>query len=188
MSACFRTYAWALASGVLLAWAFPTFHWFPLAWVGLTPLLINTHTASGKESAAQFFVAGWVFHTIVLQWLMGNIFWAGGWALLGQQGVCLALSVYWAIAGLLWQRMNARLPRAMLAPVFAILWVAMEWLQARLFSGFGWASLGYTQGPDVWLAQWAALGGVLRKQQDLPGAAECFRKCPPQREKRTESR
>jgi len=160
MKACLRTYGWAIASGILLSWALPNFHWFPLAWVGLIPLLYNTRSTTAKVSAARFFVAGWVFNSIVLQWLIGNVFWAGGWAILGQQGVCLALSVYWALLGALWSRMNTRLPVGLIAPAFGLCWIAMEWLQARLFSGLGWAALGYSQGPDIWFSQVAALGGV----------------------------
>ncbi|MCF6284364.1 MAG: apolipoprotein N-acyltransferase [Candidatus Hydrogenedentes bacterium] len=161
MLACLRTYGWALSSGVLMAWALPAFHWYPIAWIGLIPLLVNTHRISPRESAARFFVAGWIFHTIVLQWLIGNIFWAGGWAILGQQGICLALSGYWGLMGVLWSRTTLRLSPWFRAGSFALCWMAMEWLQARLFTGFGWASLGYSQGPDLWFSQLASLGGVL---------------------------
>ena len=169
MIACLRTYGWALLSGVLLAWAFPSFHWFPLAWIGLVPLLAATRRSSPRLSAAQFFVAGWIFHTIVLQWLIGNVFWAGGWAILGQQGVCIALSGYWAVMGLVWAQAGKRLPAVLRSVALAVCWMAMEWFQARLFTGFGWASLGYSQGPDVWFSQLASLGGVLLLSGALVG-------------------
>lgn len=161
MIATLRSYGWALSSGVLLAWAFPTFHFYPLAWVALVPLLVRTRTSSPPEGAAQFFAAGWVFHTIVLQWLMANIFWAGGWALLGQQGICLALSAYWALLGALWCGLNRRWPDGRAVWLFAGCWVTMEWLQARLFTGFCWGSLGYSQGLDLPFAQLASVGGVI---------------------------
>lgn len=156
-----RSYGWALASGLLLAWAFPTFHLYPLAWVALVPLLASTIGLSAKVAAARFFAAGWLFHTIVLQWLMANIFWAGGWAVVGQQGICMALGGYWALLGSLWCWINQRWPGARAAWLFAACWISMEWLQARLFTGFAWAALGYSQGPDLWFAQVASLGGVI---------------------------
>ena len=156
-----RSYGWALASGLLLAWAFPTFHLYPLAWVALVPVLASTLGKAPKVVAARFFAAGWLFHTIVLQWLMANIFWAGGWAIVGQQGICMALGGYWAIMGLLWCWLNRRWPGARAAWLFAACWISMEWLQARLFTGFAWAALGYSQGPDLWFAQVASLGGVI---------------------------
>ena len=161
MLACLRTYGWALVSGVLMAWALPKFHFFPLAWIALVPLLLQTRLAPIRISAARFFVAGWIYHTIVLQWLVANIFWAGGWALLGQQGICLALAGYWALLGALWSRTNTLLPRWARPLAFAVCWMAMEWFQARLFTGFGWAAIGYSQGPDLWIAQWASVGGVI---------------------------
>lgn len=161
MIALLRSYGWALTSGVLLAWAFPTFHLFPLAWVALTPLLAHAQGQRPGTGAKQFFAAGWVFHTIVLQWLMANIFWAGGWALLGQQVICMALAGYWALLGIFWCALNRRWPGARSAWLFGACWISMEWLQARLFTGFGWAALGYSQGPDLWFAQIACLGGVI---------------------------
>lgn len=161
MIAMLRSYGWALASGLLLAWAFPTFQFFPLAWVALVPLLCRTVDAPPRSAAAQFFAAGWVFHTIVLQWLMANIFWAGGWAVVGQQAICLFLSGYWALLGVLWCGLNRRWPGTRAAGLFAACWISMEWLQARLFTGFGWAALGYSQGPDLWVAQLASIGGVI---------------------------
>ncbi len=94
-----------------MAWALPKFHCYPLAWVALVPLLLQTRNATVRISAAHFFAAGWIYHTIVLQWLIANIFWAGGWAILGQQVICLALAGYWALLGALWSRTNALLPR-----------------------------------------------------------------------------
>lgn len=161
MIAFLRSYGWALASGVLLAWAFPTFHLYPLAWVALIPLLSSTLGQTPKVAAARFFAAGWIFHTIVLQWLMANLFWAGGWAIVGQQAICIALGGYWALLGLLWPWINRRWPGARAAWLFAACWISMEWLQARLFTGFAWAALGYSQGPDLWFAQVASLGGVI---------------------------
>ena len=149
----------AIVSGLLLAVAFPRLGWFPLAWIALVPLL----AVAGREEhpfrvAVLFFLAGWVFHTIHLQWLMANIMWAGGWALIGQQLLCGALALHWAGVGALWAWGTLRWPRFrwILLPA---LWVAMEWLMARWLSGFGWSALAYSQGR--WpVAQWAAAAGV----------------------------
>jgi apolipoprotein N-acyltransferase len=161
MIAFLRSYGWALASGVLMSWALPNFHGYPLAWLALVPLLTRSLGQTPGQAAAQFFAAGWIFHTIVLQWLMANIFWAGGWAVVGQQGICLALAGYWALMGILWSWLNRRWPGARAAWLFGACWISMEWLQARLFTGFAWAALGYSQGPDLWFAQLASLGGVI---------------------------
>lgn len=164
-----RRYAWALLSGVLLAWAFPTFHWYPLAWVALVPLLVRAARSAPREAAFQFLAAGWIFYSITLQWLNANIFWAGGWAILGQQGLCLVLAAFWAALGALWSLLHRRWPGGRAALLFAALWITMEWVQARAFTGFCWAALGYSQGPDVWFAQLASLGGVILLSGILAG-------------------
>lgn len=160
MPALLRHYAPAILSGVLMFWAFPRFHWFVLAWVGLVPLIYACAHATPWASAQRFFVAGWVFHTLVLQWLVTNIYWAGGWAILGQQALVLALALFWGLTGFAWafaRRRNGKLAGALL---LALLWTGLEWAHAHLFTGFGWCALGYTQGPDLPLLQWAAIGGV----------------------------
>jgi len=160
MIAVLRHYAFALLSGLLLTLAFPAFDLFFLAWVALVPLLCRVLRSSPWEAAAQFFVAGWLFHSLLLQWLAGNVHWAGGWALLGHQLLCVFLGLYWAALGALWTWAHRRAPKMAGAFFVALLWVGMEWLQARILSGFGWSALGYSQGFDLALLQCAALGGV----------------------------
>lgn len=43
---------------------------------------------------------------------------------------------------------------------FPALWVLTEWLRATVFTGFPWASLGYSQIPNTPLAALAPLGGI----------------------------
>lgn len=155
-----KRYAPGPVSGLMLALAFPAFDLHPLAWVALIPLFWRCARAPLRESAAQFFIAGWVFHSLVLQWLITNIFWAGGWAVLGYQLLCIGLALFWAVLGVLWVWGRGRLPIIFGAAGLALLWGGMEWFQANLFSGFGWTALGYSQGPNFLVSQWAAIGGV----------------------------
>ncbi len=153
-------YLCAPCSGILLAWCFPTFHLYPLAWGALVPLFVaGARSRSPWSCAGHFLLAGWVFHSILLQWLMSNIFWAGGWAVIGYQLLCLALALCWGLLGFAWRWARGRTP-LVAALALALVWVGMEYAQANLFSGFGWSALGYSQGPDLALAQCAALGSV----------------------------
>lgn len=148
-------------SGIGLALCAPGVGLYPLAWAALIPLLLTAWGASPRRAAAQFFVAGVVYHHLLLHWLMTNVFWAGGPAFLGYSALATALSlVYWVPLGALFGWMRTRVPLWLRVPALAILWGAMEVLQARLFSGFGWPALGYWQGPGLYAVQWAALGGV----------------------------
>ena len=160
MIAFLRYHAFALCSGVLLALCFPSFHWYPIAWVALVPLFYRSTRCRTWEGALQFFVAGWIFHSVLLQWLITNIFWAGGWAVIGYQLLCIVLALFWAVLGALWAWAHQRAPRVAGAGCLATLWLAMEWGQGNLFTGFGWGALGYSQGPDLAVAQWGAVGSV----------------------------
>lgn len=151
----------SLASAVLLAWSFPTYHLHWLAWVALIPLLLRTAGFSPGRTALHFYICGHVFHTLTLQWLWANIFWAGGWAIIGQQCLVLILSLCWAATGFAWSFIHRRSSEWGGAFCLAGFWAGIELFESRAFSGFGWCSLGYTQGANLWVSQWAALGGVL---------------------------
>jgi apolipoprotein N-acyltransferase len=143
-----------------LAFSFPKWGLFPLAWVALVPLLYSTRSSPPRQAFFRFLLAGWLFHSLVLQWLLTNTYWAGGWAVLGQQVLCLILGLYWGFTGALWAwlgRSCARLPRVL---VITLLWMSMEFTQAHLFTGFGWTALAHSQGSDLALLQWAAIGGA----------------------------
>jgi apolipoprotein N-acyltransferase len=153
-------YGVPVGCGLLLGLCFPSAHWYFLAWGALAPLVYLTAQAPcPKRAALQWFIAGWVFHSFVLQWLMANIFWAGGWAVVGYQLMVLALSVFWALLGGSWFVLLRRAPH-LGAPLFAGLFLCVEWIHANTFSGFGWCALVHSQGPDLALMQWAAIGGT----------------------------
>ncbi|MDQ1256668.1 MAG: Apolipoprotein N-acyltransferase [Candidatus Hydrogenedentes bacterium] len=160
MKILLKTYGVPALCGTVLALSFPSWHLFPLAWVALAPLFFQAHADKPAAGFKRFFLAGWVFHSILLQWLITNIYWAGGWAIWGYQIVCLVLALYWGIFGLLWTWVHRRVPRFPAAVAAAALWIAMEYGQATLLTGFGWSALGYSQGKDSALLQWASIGGV----------------------------
>lgn len=158
--ALFRAYGPAVSTGVLLALAFPRFSLFWLAWVALIPLLANTWHTGVKTASGRFCLAGLVFHLILLHWLVTNVYWAGGAALPGYVLLSLVMALYWAAAGAAWGWLQSRLPVGVAVfAAFPALWTVMEKLQATLFTGFGWSALAHSQGPNLAVLQWAALGG-----------------------------
>jgi apolipoprotein N-acyltransferase len=128
--------------------------------MALVPLFYKTAKDAPKITAFHFYLCAHIFHTLLLQWLIANLFWAGGWAIIGQQLLCVALSLFWAVLGWGWGMARSRNSRYAGAWCMAGLWCLMELLQARMFTGFGWSALGYAQGGNLWVAQWAAVGGV----------------------------
>ncbi len=155
-----RRHASPPLSGLLLASAFPVFHFYPLAWIGLVPLLASTRDDAPGRAAWRFFVAGYLFHVLLLQWMMANIMWAGGWAVLGQLALCAVLASFWAATGAVWSWIRATRSALFAALTLPVLWVAMEQLQGTVFTGLGWSNLGYSQGPDLIFVQWAAIGSA----------------------------
>lgn len=157
----------SLVSGFLLAMAFPNPHLFFLAWVGLIPLFffcLQSNRELGKKRHTAifppFFISGLLFHLIVLRWLAVNTYWAGGWALAGWIALCVYLSFYWGIFAVIWNKMRYHLKPRWWAISAGVLWAAMESLQGKLLTGFGWCSLGYSQGPDRLFMQLASVGGI----------------------------
>lgn len=148
------------ACGVTLAFAFPGFHLYFLAWIALAPLVyLTAQSPCARRGALQWGIAGWAFHSFQLQWLIANVFWAGGWAIIGYQLLVLALVVFWALLGAGWSILLQRRP-ALGAPLLVGLFICVEWIHANFASGFGWSALAYSQGLDLPLLQWAALGGT----------------------------
>ncbi len=160
MKSLLRQYGPSLLSGALLASAFPKWGLHPAAWIALVPLLVQSRGASPKQAFGRFLLAGWAFNAFLLHWLAANVYWAGGWAFFGYQVLCLILALFWGMTGTAWVLLRVRMPWAGGGVGFALLWAAMEFLQAHLFSGFGWGAAAYSQGPNLLLAQWAAVGGA----------------------------
>lgn len=155
-----RRYGPAILSGMLLAFAFPAVHAWPLAWVGLVPLLAQALSLSPRAAAGRFLLAGYIYNAIVLQWLLTHFYWAGGMGFFAHALLSLYLALFWGGTGALWTWLRHRLPTVPPALTLAVLWSAMEFLQGTLFTGFGWTALGYSQAADLWFLQNAAFGGV----------------------------
>ncbi len=149
-----------LLTGVLTAVSFPSWHLFPVIWVSLIPLFLITWGSSLRYAARAFFLSGLTFYLILLQWLLCNIYWAGGWAVWGYVALCVLMAAYWGCFGAIWAYLMPLLPNAIAGLFAACLWVVMEYLQGKLFTGFGWGALGYVHSADLPLLQLSAVGGV----------------------------
>lgn len=131
-------------SGLLLAAAFPRPDIYPLAWVGLIPLLIVMR----RRPFATGFTAGVFFFSAVLYWLNIVMTTYGGlqtvFSLLAYLFLVIYLAAY--IGAVTW--LACRLKDALNLPyllTFPFLWVAFEYLRGTLLTGFPWALLGYSQ-------------------------------------------
>lgn len=134
----------------------------PLAgWLALIPLAY--YGQRQKPDLRSSFMLGWfagVTHFLTtFSWLTTVT--VAGWIAL-----CLYMALYPALWFVIWVRRAGRdrqpmtsLGNVLHAVVGASAWVLTEWLRGTVFSGFGWNTLGVSQGNLLVLAQIANLGG-----------------------------
>jgi apolipoprotein N-acyltransferase len=166
-------YAWSAASGLLLSASFPKFSLAGAAWIAPGCLLFSALGKRGWEAARIGFVGGLAFALASLHWLLFIPFPAGaiaGW---------LALSAYLAFYPAVWvwlcwsafpARQDHQHPadfvagplagRVLWAIASAALWVGLEMILARLFTGFPWNLLGVSQYQILPVIQIAEVTGV----------------------------
>lgn len=144
-----------LFSAFLLTLAFPNFNFGFLAFVGLIPLLI----AIRGERPWQAFLTGYITG---LLFFGATIYWVSYVAIIGAAALVLYLALYFGLFAvgvdlLLIQFPN---PRILYAVLVSCLWVGLEYVRSLLFTGFGWALLGYSQSENLPLIQIADTTGA----------------------------
>lgn len=157
--------ACALATGVLLALAFPRPHFLLLAWVALAPLLA---ALVQKRARARLFFYGWlaglVFFAGTCSWIYGVMRLHGHLSAPAAGGILLLLVAFMGLYFGLFSLMVGELARRwQLAALWAapFVWVGVEWLRTYFpFGGFPWNLLGYAVAPEVGWIQPAAYVGV----------------------------
>jgi len=159
----------AIGSAGLLALAMPgRIGWWPLLFVGLTPLLLLTLHARPGRSFLGGFVFGLVYHLALLYWILIVLGRYGGLplgyslpalVLLAAWMACFPAVCCWVlslVASRCRHRERSVAPLVWSAPV---LWVGFEYLRSILLTGFPWMDLGYGLFGQPWLIQAADLGG-----------------------------
>ena len=150
-------------SGLVLTLGYAPFSQPVAAWIGLIPLAY--YGQRQQPGIREAFLLGWFFgfsHFLTsLSWLQTVTI--SGWAVLSAY-----LAIYPALWFVLWVRLAGRDPDRMTSWgnirhsfLGASAWVLTEWLRGVVFTGFGWNSLGVSQGDLLLIAQVADLGGVL---------------------------
>ena len=152
-----------LLSGTALGLSFPKAGLGLLAWVSVIPLLIFVWDVKKTEAFKGGVVYGMAYFATTLYWVEHSI------RVYGHLPVylsiplvillCLVLSLYVGLFSVLFNNlyMTTRFPALLLAPV---LWVSLDLLRTYLFTGFPWASIGYSQYEWLSIIQIADLTGV----------------------------
>jgi len=141
-----------LLSAVLLILSFPRFNIEFFAWVGFVPLFF---AIQNKSKCKVFFLS---YLTGIIFWL-GIIYWLIHVTFIGLIFLVLYLALYFGTFGLIISTIDHRLSTidALFIPS---LWVILEYIRSHLFTGFGWALLGYSQYLNLVSIQIADITGV----------------------------
>jgi apolipoprotein N-acyltransferase len=139
----------AILSGLLtgLSFNYPCL-WF-LVWFSLVPFFY----AMDKASSRGGLILGIVFS---LAYYAVAIFWIAKVTVLGLIVLLGYLSLYYGLFVFLYRNF---LKKTLLVLSLPSLWVILEFLKERVWTGFGWANLGYSQYRNLYFIQTADLWG-----------------------------
>ena len=156
----------SIASAILLIFAFPNFNLSYLAFIGFVPLFFALQNKTPLKAFLISYICGFLFYLGVLYWLYHV-------TVFGLILLCLYLALYFGIFGFIFIRFtNHACPpkstrgwRKSRFTIFLVplIWAILEYIQSNLFSGFGWALLGYSQYknlPIIQIADFSSVYGV----------------------------
>ena len=151
----------ALLSSALLFFASPgTLALPPLAWLALAPLFWSLDNQPPRRAALLGLICGLAYYLPLLYWIVIVLATYGQVvlpiAVLALVFLALYMSCYLAAFAFFCAKTGPRLPLLIFAPAC---WVALDLIRARLFTGFPWMDLAYTQYNLPQLIQVADLAG-----------------------------
>ena len=150
-------------SGLLLVFTFAPYDVYGLAWVALAPFFLSIEGLPLKAAFKAGFAMGLVYFFGTTYWIYRSMHDFGGISLVPSLLIVAALAAYMGLytavfAALYSARIrHTRLPALLVAPV---LWVTLEYIRSYLFTGFPWATLGYSQWNFPAVIQIADVTGV----------------------------
>lgn len=154
---------YSIISGLLLALSMPPFDAGFLAWAAFVPLMAALDGVDVKKGAVLGYAAGFAFFLFTVYWVIHSMYFYGGVPVFISVPVMLLMVAYLSlyVAGfgffLAMTQGGNGIARLLMAPAA---WVALEYLRAHLFTGFPWASLGYSQAAYLPVIQIADITGI----------------------------
>ncbi len=151
------------ASGILIALSFPKFGLFPLAWIGLAPLLIILKDKYKKEAFFFGWLAGLVFFLITINWVTITMHNYGKVPIILSYMIMFLLSLYLglytAVFSYLLNLIKNHSPQTKVI-IGSSIWIGLELIRNYFITGFPWALLGYSQYEFLEIIQIADITGV----------------------------
>lgn len=158
-----REYFPPVASGLLVALAFPSFDLYFLAWVAFIPFLLSLWGKDPKQAFKSGYAFGITYFFGTLYWIYHSINHYGGISLIPSIAVvlllCLYLGLYPAAFAFTFSSMirKTKLPALFIAPVA---WVVLEYIRSYALTGFPWSSIGYSQYKFLHIIQISDITGI----------------------------
>ncbi|HTG02121.1 MAG TPA: apolipoprotein N-acyltransferase [Nitrospirota bacterium] len=158
-----RSLLYAALSGILLTFSLPYFDVPVLAWFGFVPFFIALDGPGPGSGFRAGFVLGCVYFAGALYWLPASIHTYGGIplsaAILAALLLCMVFSLYYAVFGAVAAHLR-RVRPALFFIAAPVVWTALEFARAHLFTGFPWLLIGCSQYRSLPLIQIADLTGI----------------------------
>lgn len=127
-------------SSILLWASFPPVNAWPLAWVALVPLLAALDRVTSTRAAfGRAYLSGLVFFILSLSWI--HYVTTPGLLLMAAY-----LALYFGVFGVVYYFFRPRVGFLFFSLLMAAAWASLEYARATALTGFGWVSLGHTQG------------------------------------------
>ncbi len=140
----------AIASGVMLAGAFPPSPVYSLAYVGLIPLLLLLEMLKGTWTKLCYsYVTFFVFHLLTLFWIGGFVVGKDIWMMLAGGAVLLIHPLFYVLVVFLYIRVRNRLGLLAGLLFLPFAWVGYEYSHSLSEISFPWVTLGNSQAYDV---------------------------------------
>ena len=139
----------AIITGAILALAFPPFGWFPIAFISPVILLAIWLRSGPLQGLWQGWIFGVGFFGVGASWVYISIHSFGNanipLAVLITVLFIFVLSLFPAIQGFFFSLLRKKFSIFIALFIFPAWWVVCEWLRSKLFTGFPWLFLGYSQ-------------------------------------------
>ena len=151
----------AAGSALLLIFSFPGFNIWIFAWVALVPLFFALENQKPLRAFLLSYLTGFIL-------FRGTIYWLSHVSLPGMLIVAAYLALYFGFFGLIvnfissprWNSNKLQITDYGLLFYIPAAWVALEWARSYIFTGFGWALLGYSQSYNLPIIQIADMSGT----------------------------
>ncbi|MBW1804820.1 MAG: apolipoprotein N-acyltransferase [Deltaproteobacteria bacterium] len=156
-----RKMLYSILSGVMLTASFPPARLEWMVWFALVPLLKALEGERGFNAFRLGFFAGLAHYLTLIYWIVVVLDSYGGLNFVMSLSIlillCVYLSLYTGIFSLLVSHLDGSRFRLFM---IAFVWVSLEYIRAKLLTGFPWCLLGYSQFRHLTLIQVADLTGV----------------------------